>query len=74
MSDDPQRPNLFFRLVIVAGCVFLVTIFALVATIFGDPESPVARFLNKHGGTLIAAEVAATLLLGLLAMAVDRFG
>jgi uncharacterized membrane protein YccC len=72
MSEAPERINLFFRLAVAAGAVFVITIFALVATMFGDPDAPPNRFLDRHGGTLIAVEVAVTLSLGWLAMRVDR--
>ena len=72
MTDAPKKPNLFFTLAIAAGALFAITIFALVAIMFGDGEAPVSRFLNEHGGRLIVGEVTATLLLGWLAMAVDR--
>jgi len=72
MSDQPEPINFFFRLVVFASALFVITIFALVATIFSDPDVPAVQFLNEYGGTLIAGEVIATLLIGFLAMAVDR--
>lgn len=72
MSDQPEPINFFFRLVVFASALFVITIFALVATIFSDPDVPAVQFLNEYGGTLIAGEVVATLLIGFLAMAVDR--
>ncbi|HUG92965.1 MAG TPA: hypothetical protein VML55_19145 [Planctomycetaceae bacterium] len=72
MSDSSERLNLFFRLTTLAGAVFVVTILALVAAMFGDPQSPPALFLHAHGTTLIAWEVAVILAAGVLAMAVDR--
>jgi hypothetical protein len=72
MGDPAEPSNPFFRLVIVAGAAFVVTILALVAAIFGDPRAPVAIFLDKHGGTIIVAEVSAILALGLLALVIDR--
>lgn len=70
--DRPESLNFFYRLVIVSGALFVLTILGLVATMFGDPHSPVNRFLNQYGGLLIGVEVALTLLLTLLALAVDR--
>ena len=72
MSESSESPNLFFRLVIAAGAVFLVTIFALLVLPFGNSQSPVSRFLNEYGGIMIAIEVGATLVFGFLAMAIDR--
>ncbi|MBW3540926.1 MAG: hypothetical protein KY476_11700 [Planctomycetes bacterium] len=67
-----ERPNIFFRLTTFAGAVFVVTILAFVAAMFGDSAAPPTRFLDKHGGRLIGWEVAAILAFGLIAMAVDR--
>lgn len=72
MSEPTERPNLFFRLTTLAGAVFVVTILSLVASIFSDPQAPPARFLNAHGTTLILWQVGAILVLGLLAMTMDR--
>lgn len=72
MKARSERVNIFFRLTALSGALFIVTIFALVAVVFGDPDAPVARFLNEHGGRLIAGEVGLTLTSGLLAMTVDR--
>ena len=72
MSNRPERVNPFFRFVIVATAVFIITILALVATVFGDPSAPIARFLNEYGGSLIGIEVVVILMLGFIAMAVDR--
>ncbi len=72
MSPTPQRTNPFFRLVIPACAVFIVTIFAMVAVPFGNPDAPPARFLDENGGTLITCEVAAILVLGLSALCLDR--
>jgi hypothetical protein len=67
-----QRPNIFFRLSLASGALFVVNVLALTATIFSDPRAPSARFLENHGGTLIAVEVAATLIFAFWAMALDR--
>ena len=57
---------------ILASAVFIVTIFAMVAVPFGNPDSPPARFFDENSGTLIAYEVAAILVLGLSALILDR--
>ncbi len=66
------KRNPFFPLVVFSATVFVVTILAMVAVIFSDPAAPLAKFLNAHAGRLIAAEVAVTLVVGLLALIVDR--
>jgi glucan phosphoethanolaminetransferase (alkaline phosphatase superfamily) len=67
---DPLHP--LFRLAALSAAIFIFTIFAMVATVFSDEESPMSRFLNAHAGTLIAVEAAATVLLAILAMTADR--
>jgi hypothetical protein len=64
--------NFYFRLAAVAVAVFIMTILALVASLFGDPRAPLGRFLNEFGGVLIAGEVVVILVIAFLAMAVDR--
>lgn len=67
-----QRPNIFFRLALGTGALFVMTILAITATVFSDPRAPSAQFINNHGGKLIAAEVAASLIFAFWAMALDR--
>lgn len=67
-----QRPNIFFRLALGTGALFVMTILAITATVFSDPRAPSVQFINNHGGKLIAAEVAATLIFAFWAMALDR--
>jgi hypothetical protein len=66
------RSNLFFPLVILAGALFVVTILAMLAVPFGDPEAPIAGWIERYAGRLIAAEVVLVLVLGFLALLVDR--
>ena len=49
-----------------------MTILALVAGIFGDPQAPLAQFLDRNAGKLLAVEVVAILISGFLALATDR--
>jgi hypothetical protein len=72
MRDRTNWSTLLFRLVIVAGAAFVVTILALVAVPFGDPAAPVAQWLDRHGGKLVLGEVVLILVLGFLAMLADR--
>jgi hypothetical protein len=67
-----QRPNIFFRLALATGAVFVVTVLALTAAIFSDHRAPMARLLDDYGGEIIAVEVAATLIFAFWAMALDR--
>ena len=61
-----------FRLSAVSAVVFIMTVLALVATVFADQTAPATKWLNRNAGRLIAGEVAATLLLGFAAMTQDR--
>src|SRR5690606_7625800 len=72
MADKSERSNVFFRLVCGAAVVFVITVLAMIATLFGDPQAPVNRFLDEYASRIIGGEVAATVVFGLLAMTVDR--
>jgi uncharacterized membrane protein YccC len=72
MSQTKDRARPLFYLAASAVGLFIITVFALVATVFGEPGTPVSHFLNEYGGTLIGWEAAAACLLGVLAMTVDR--
>ena len=65
--------NLFFRMAAGLVLVFVVTIFALIAILFGDPAAPVAKFLDQYGMQLIVVEMIAILVTGALAMTIDRW-
>lgn len=71
-SNRSSPTSLLFRLTAIAAAVFIVTILALVSLVFGDTQSPAARWLHRHAGGLIATEVIAVLVLGFAAMADDR--
>lgn len=71
-TKPPPPASLLFRLTAIAGIVFVVTILALIAVVIGNSQSPGARWLNRHAGSLFAVEVAAILVLGYAAMAQDR--
>jgi hypothetical protein len=68
-----RGPGLLFHLAAGATAVFIVTVLALVATLFADPEAPVNVWLNAHAGTLLLIEVAAIAVLGVAAMARDQW-
>jgi hypothetical protein len=72
MSDASRRRNPFFPLAVFCSGLFVVTILALLASIFGDPHSPLARLIEQYWGRLMVGEVAAVLLTGFLALYVDR--
>lgn len=68
-----RGPGLLFHLAAFATAVFILTVLALVATLFADPEAPVNVWLNTHGTTLLLAEVAAIAVLGMAAMGRDQW-
>ncbi|MDZ4688126.1 MAG: hypothetical protein SH850_23885 [Planctomycetaceae bacterium] len=73
MTSPRRGPGLLFHLAAGATAVFIVTVFALVATLFADPAAPVNIWFNAHAGTLLAAEVAAIAVLGVVAMGRDQW-
>ena len=72
MSEPARHRNPFFPLAAFASALFIITILALVAGVFGDSRAPLAQLLDRYAGRLIAGEVAAILIAGFLAMFVDR--
>jgi membrane protein DedA with SNARE-associated domain len=72
MSGATPPRNFFFPLAAFCSALFIVTIFALVASVFGDPRAPLARLFDRYAGCLFAGEVAAVLITGFLALFVDR--
>lgn len=72
MRGPGPKPVLLVRLVIPATAVFVVTILALIAIVFSDQRSPVARFLDRHGNTLLLWEFIAVVLLTGVSLYFDR--
>ena len=73
MPRNQNRSNVFFRLLIVVSLLFIFTVLALAATMFGDPRSPANRWLDRYGTRLIAAEVAGIIVCAVAAMTLDRW-
>ena len=74
-SAPPQHVNAFFRLLVPAVGLFVVTMFAFIATLFSDPtaeKSPVQRFLDQNIVLLFTVETAAIVAFGFAAMILDR--
>lgn len=75
VTDDDvprEKPNVFFKLVIPASMLFVMTLFSLVAARMGRQDAPVNGFLDRYAGLLLTGEVIVILLLALIAMATDR--
>ena len=73
MKPPQTRPSLLFRLVIPATVVFILTILALIASLFGDPRAPISQWLEAHGDELLIWEFVVVLVVCLLAMTIDRW-
>ena len=61
-----------FQLTAVATTAFVITIFAMVAMLAGDPDAPVNLWFNLHGASLLTWEVVAIAVSALCAMFADR--
>ena len=72
MKPPQTKPSLFFRLIVPATVVFILTILALIASLFGDPNAPVSQWLEANGNNLLMWEFVVVLTISFLAMAVDR--
>ena len=72
MKPPRTKPTLFFKLVIPATVVFIATILALIACLFGDPDAPVNQWLDANGNSLLFWEFIAVVVLSILAMTIDR--
>ena len=69
----PGAPaSLLFRLIVPVCALFILTILALIASVFGDPRAPVSQWLDRHGTQFLLYELVAIVVLILLAMTVDR--
>ncbi len=49
-----------------------MTILALIASVFGTPEAPVSKWLDRHGNQLLIWEFVCVVALTILAMTIDR--
>lgn len=72
MKRPGSPASLLFRLIVPVCAMFILTVLAMIASVFGDPRAPVARWLDRYGGNILLVEFVATLAICLLAMAVDR--
>ncbi len=71
-ESSPKRASILFQLTAFSSVLFIMTVLAMIATVFGDQSAPAAKHFNRHVGKVIAIEVGATLLLGFAAMTQDR--
>ena len=68
----PLHVNLFFRLAAGLVVLFVITIFAMIANLLGDPRAPVAQFLDRYALHFIIGETIGILITGTLAMTIDQ--
>jgi|GEM_PF-349926 len=72
MKRPGTPPSLLFRLVVPACAVFILTILGMIASVFGNPEAPVAKWIDRNVGTILTVEFFTIISLSVLAMFVDR--
>ncbi len=68
-----RGPGRLFQLTAAATTVFVISVLAMVATLFGDPVAPVNLWINQHMGTVLLIEIAAIAVFGFAAMAWDQW-
>jgi hypothetical protein len=57
---------------ILASAIFIISIFALVTAILGDPQASMAQFFNQYAGNVFACEVGVILLVSWIGLTIDR--
>lgn len=72
MTPSTSPTSWLFRLVVPATAVFILTVMALIASVFGDPDAPAAQWLDQNGNELLMWEFIVVMALAVLAMAGDR--
>jgi len=72
MKPPRTKPSLLFRLIVPATVVFILTILSLIASVFGNPDAPVSKWLEANGNALLFWEFIVVVVLSVLAMTVDR--
>lgn len=72
MKPPRTKASLLFRLIVPATVVFIMTILALIACLFGNPDAPISKWLNENGNQILAWEFVTVLVLSFVAMAYDR--
>ncbi len=70
-DEEPGRGA--FSVVIPCACVFVLTIFLMIAAAFGQPGTPLSRFFDEYGLTIIAVEAVLLVGVSVVSMSVDRY-
>ena len=71
MTAGKKPFNPFWVLLSVSATLFCISALAWIAAGFSQTTSPLTQFMNARGATLIIAEAAVTIVLGLFALIVD---
>lgn len=71
MTTGKKPFNPFWVLLSLSATLFCITALAWIAAGFSQTASLLTRFMNARGATLIAAEAAITMVLGLFALILD---
>ncbi len=71
MAAPARGPGILFHLTAGATTAFIITILAMVATLFGDPAAPVNDWINRYATIVLAVEILAIAVLGTAAMMND---
>lgn len=71
MTTAPRGPGILFHLTAGATTAFIITILAMVATLFGDPAAPINEWINQHAAKVLGVEILAIAVLGTTAMVND---
>jgi hypothetical protein len=72
-SPTPTRAGAIWSRLLVFSCtVFILTIFLMLSSAFNGRPAALARFFDRHGLTVLGAEVGVTLVLAFTMMANER--
>lgn len=72
MTSSRRGPGILFHCAAAATAAFIITVLAMVATLFGDPAAPINAWLDQYGARILLCEIAAITILGIAAMVVDQ--
>lgn len=71
MAGTARGPGWLFHVTAGATTAFIISVLAMVATLFGDPEAPINGWINDYGATVLLVEIVAIGVFGFAAMAND---
>lgn len=66
-----RGPGWLFHVTAGATTAFIVSVLAMVATLFGDPAAPINGWINDYGAMVLMVEIIAIGVFGFAAMAND---